>query len=300
MHLVPVTPPAHVQIFSGFDYVATDSDRRRVYAAHTASGTLLIVNADSGAVLKQVDVGPLHGVAIDPATGHVFTGDSDGAVSEVDPVAGTVLGSADVGAKVDAIAFDPELHRVYADEDDGTRMFVVDTTTMKQVGVVPLPGHKPEYLAIDPQTHLVFQNIDNLAEVAVIDPTQLKVVRTFATPQLQKNHPLQYDPAFKILLIGGKNGVLASYTRDGKLLASAPIPVVDQCDLDPKTHLIACAGGKKVAVLSLAASGKLTPVADLDVADGVHTVAFDRNTGYIWIVWAGSDGDFVQALKLSQ
>jgi len=302
MYLVPVAPPAHVQIHSGFDYVTTDAARHRVYAAHNGSGTLLVVNSDSGAILNQVDVGPLHGVAVDPATGHVYTGDGENrTVSDVDPVSGQVVNSADVDGKVDATAYDPVLHYVYADEDDGTHMFVVDTKTMKQVAAINLPGHKPEYLAIDPQTHYVYQNIDNLAEVAVIDPQQLKVIRTFPTPVLQKNHPLQYDPTYKILVIGGKNATLAAYTRDGKLLGTAPMPAgVDQCDLNPETHLIACAGDKKVAVFSLSDKGTLTQVADRDVAEGVHTLAIDRNTGHIWIVWASPDGDFVQELKLTQ
>src|SRR5450755_4287732 len=171
MHLIPMTPPAHVQTLSGFDYVTSDADRRRIFAAHTGSNALLIVNADSGAILGQVKVGPLHGVAVDPSNGHVYTGDgTQRTVSEVDPVAMTVVGSAAVDGTVDAIAYDPTLHRVYADEDDGTRIFVVDTLTMKETSTVQLPGHKPEYLAIDPKTHQLYQNIDDLGEIVVVDP----------------------------------------------------------------------------------------------------------------------------------
>ncbi|MBV8081354.1 MAG: hypothetical protein JOY86_00060, partial [Candidatus Eremiobacteraeota bacterium] len=105
MLIAPVSPPAAVPIYSGFDYVTVDAQRRRVYAAHTGSRSLLIVNADSGAVIGQVRVGPMHGVAVDPATGHVFTGDGEAnSVSEVDPVAMKVLNSADVGGTIDAIA----------------------------------------------------------------------------------------------------------------------------------------------------------------------------------------------------
>src|SRR5581483_2269498 len=97
MPLVPVTPPQPVAVFGGFDYVTVDVVRRRVYAAHTGSRALLIVDADSGKVLGQVRVGPLHGVAVDPATGHVFTGDGDArTVSEIDPVTQKVLHSNDV------------------------------------------------------------------------------------------------------------------------------------------------------------------------------------------------------------
>ncbi len=240
MPLVPVTPPAQVQVYGGFDYVTTDAERRRVYAAHSGSRTLLVVNADSGAILGQVEVGPLHGVAVDPVTGHVYTGDGDArTVSEVDPATLSVLRSADVDGKVDAIAYDPSLHRIYADEDDGTRIFVVDTKTMKQVAAIKIPGHKPEYLAVDPQTHDLYQNIDDLSEVAVINADQLKVTRTIKTPAIQHNHPLQYDPAYHILMVGGKNGTIAAYDRDGTQLGTASIqPAVDQCDFNPATHLL--------------------------------------------------------------
>jgi len=123
MTLLPVAPPVTVPIYSGFDYVTVDSARHRVYAAHSASQALLIVNADDGSVVGQVRVGPVHGVAVDPATGHVFTGNgTDDSVSEVDPVAMKVLRSADVGGAVDAIAYDASNGRIYADEDDGTHV----------------------------------------------------------------------------------------------------------------------------------------------------------------------------------
>lgn len=300
MHLIPITPPAQVQTFSGFDYMTADADRRRVYAAHTGSRTLLIINSDDGAIVGQVQVGPMHGVVVDPANGHVYTGNGEArTVSEVDPVTRAVVRSADVDGTVDAITYDPVLHRVYADEDDGTRMFVVDTQTMKQVATINIPGHKPDYLAVDPQTHDVYQNIDNLAEVAVIDSKQMKVVRTIETPVITHNHPLAYDPSFHILMIGGKNGTMASYNRDGQLLGKASVqPTVDQCDFNPAAHVLACAGSKKVTVLQLSSSGGLTVKADLDVPAGVHTLAIDDKTQHIWIVWAEAKGDFVQGLSL--
>jgi DNA-binding beta-propeller fold protein YncE len=147
-------PPQPVPIYSGFGYVTVDAKRRLAYAAHTGSQTLLIVDADSGRVLGQVKVGPMHGVAVDPQTGHVFTGDGESkTVSEIDPVGKAVLRSADVDGNVDAIAYDPGNGHIYAGEDDGTGMFVLDAKTMKSIGTVNLPGHKPEYLAVDPQTH---------------------------------------------------------------------------------------------------------------------------------------------------
>ena len=48
--LTAALPPQPVPVFSGFDYVTIDAQRRRVYAAHGGSKALLIVDADSGKV----------------------------------------------------------------------------------------------------------------------------------------------------------------------------------------------------------------------------------------------------------
>jgi DNA-binding beta-propeller fold protein YncE len=299
MPLTAVAPPEPVPIFSGFDYVTVDSVRRRVYAAHTASQTLLVVDADSGKVLGQVRVGPMHGVAVDPATGHVFTGNgTDRSVSEIDPETLKVLRTADVPGEVDAIAFDPGNGRIYADEDNGTHVFVVDAATMKSVGAVDLPGHKPEYLAVDQKTHAVYQNIADLNEIAVIDPATLKVTRTFPTPAVTSNHPLQYDAAYGHILVGGTNGTIAAYDTAGTLVGTVAIqPRVDQCSLDQISHQLACAGSGVLSLVRDMPSSAPIAVASTAVAKGAHTVGYDSKAGNVWIVWAEPAGDFVQAFR---
>jgi DNA-binding beta-propeller fold protein YncE len=297
MPLTAVSPPHAVPILSGFDYVTVDAARRRVYAAHTGSGALLIVDADSGDVLGQVRVGPLHGVAVDPATGHVYTGNGTSqSISEIDPVALKVLRTVDVAGNVDAIAYDAGNGRIYADEDDGTHMYVVDATAMKSVGTIDLPGHKPEYLAVNPATHEVYQNITDLAEIAVVDPTTLKVKRTIATPEIEGNHPLQYDAAYGHLLVGGQNGTIAAYDTTGKLIGTIAIqPRVDQCSLDVATHELACAGSGMLSIVRDMPSGSPVAVSTASIDRGAHTVGYDSTSGKAWIVWAQPAGDFVQA-----
>jgi hypothetical protein len=299
MPLLPAAPPQPVPIYSGFDYVAVDAARRRVYAAHSLSERLLVVNADTGEVLGQVRVGLVAGVAVDPATGHVYTGDGDSrSVSEVDPATMKVVRSVDVDGSIDAVAYDPSLHRIYADEDNGTRIFVIDSQTMKQVGTVALPGHKPEYLAIDPATHKVFQNIANLSEVAVVDPHTLTVVQTVATPGIENNHPLQLDPQRGHVYVGGTNGVLGVYDLNGKLLETVKYEGrFDQCSIDTTRHNLVCAGGGGLTIFNDSGHG-VAQVASVQIAGGVHTVAVDVQTGYFWAVWATPAGDFVQSFKL--
>lgn len=300
MLLLPVAQPQPVPIFSGFDYVTVDAQRRRVYAAHTGSQALLIVDADSGKVLGQVRVGPLHGVAVDPANGHVYTGDGDAqTVSEIDPVSQKVVRSTDVGGKVDAVAYDPGNGHIYADEDDGTHIYVVDAKSMKTIGTVDLPGHKPEYLAVDPATHDVYQNIADSAEYVVVDGTTLKVSKTVSTPEITGNHPLQYDSARGHVLVGGQNGVLAAYDKAGKLVGKTTLQArVDQCSLDQTSHLIACAGSGMVSLLRDLPAGAPALIAQAPTARGVHTVGIDSGGNTLWLVWAEPQGDLVQRFRL--
>jgi len=292
--LIPAAPPQTVPVFSGFDYVTVDAQRRRVYAAHTGSRALLVVDADSGKVVGQVRTGPMHGVAVNPVDGHVFTGDGDDAtVAEVDPVALKVLRTV---AVPDAIAYDPAMHRIYADEDDGTRIFVIDAASFTLAKTIAIPGHKPEYLAVDPRTHEVYQNISDLAEIAVIDPTTLAVKRTFPTSVLTGNHPLQFDPAFDEIVAGGTNGVMAAYRPDGTLLGKVTTPRFDQCDLDRTQHVLACAGDGGITRLALDPHGAPRVLDTTPVAAGVHTDAVDPVSHDVFAVWSDRNGggDYVQ------
>jgi len=303
LSVIPALPLHAVPIISGFDYVAVDVKRRRVYAAHSASSALTVVDADTGDVLGQIDVGgQMSGVAVDPATGMVYTGDGPGrTVSKVDPKSLRVIANVAVDGPVDATAYDPKLGRIYADEDNGTRIFVIDARTMRHVSDVALPGHKPEYLAIDPATHAVYQNIADRNEIAVIDATTLRVTRTIATPGVVNNHPLQFDAEFGQIVVAGKNGVMAAYAPDGTLVGRVKVqPGIDQCSLEPTTHTLACAGDHGIEVLRLRKGAAPQVIGRAKADPDVHTVGIDSKTMRLWIVWAGKKGDFVQALRLSQ
>jgi DNA-binding beta-propeller fold protein YncE len=291
MPIVPVVQAQAITPGGGFDYVTVDAQRRRVYAAHGGGGGLLIADADTGKELGVVKVGPMAGVAVDPATGHVFTGNGKGqSVSEVDPQTQTILRTVHVDGPVDAIAYDPGLGRIYADEDDGTRIFVIDAKTFKQIGTVNLPGHKPEYIQVDPQTHLVYQNISTadpkVSQIAVIDPQSLTVVRSIPTPFLASNHPLQFDALDGALFVVGENNALAVFDTSGKLLHQVRYPGrVDQCNWDASRRWLACAGGG-LTIYSYDGTSDPKLLGTLAIARGVHTTAIDPKTGTVWTVWS--------------
>jgi hypothetical protein len=302
MPITVAAPPERVPIFSGFDYMAVDEARHRAYAAHTYSRRLLVVDTTNGKVLAQVNVGPMHGVALDRASGDVFTGNgTDRTVSKVDFATMKVTASAKVGGDVDAIAFDPVHTRIYADQDGGSAVFVIDAATMKNIATLTMPADDLESLAVDPATGVVYQNLASSGGFAIIDPLSLKVRKAVKTPQLERNHPLVFVRATNQVITGGTNGVISAYTADGTHLGDTAVqPRIDQCSTGAEGKLIACAGRGIITVLAPISGSSPKLVGRVDTGhNGVHTIGIDETSGDIWIVYGDETGDWVQRLKWS-
>jgi DNA-binding beta-propeller fold protein YncE len=300
MPIVVAAPPQSVQIFSGFDYVAVDELRHRGYAAHTRSQRLLIVNTLTGKVVAQVDVGPMHGVAVDPSSGLVFTGNgTDQTVSKVNPSTSQVVANVAVPGSIDAIVYDPSHRRIYADQDGGGSVYVIDGTTMKLIATLAMPSDDLESPAVDPKTGVLYQNLANGGGFAVVDPTSLRVVKVVSTPQIKDNHPLVFSPAANQVIAGGINGVLSAYTPDGTHVGDAQVqPHIDQCSTGSRGKIVVCAGRGIVTVIAVKDGTAPQVVGRIDTGHrSVHTVGIDEQTNDIWIVYADARGDWVQRLK---
>jgi hypothetical protein len=302
MPLIVAAPPERVPVFGGFDYVTIDQARHRAYAAHTRSERLLIIDTTARHVAGQVDTGPMHGVAVDPGTGDVFTGNgTDQTVSKIDPVAMKVLASVNVPGNIDAIAYDPSRGRIYADQDGGGNVYVIDGATMKLIGTIAMPSDDLESPSVNPATGVLYQNLANGGGFAVIDPSTMKVVKVVKTPQIEDNHPLVFAPQANQVLVAGVNGVLSAYTPEGVLVGNATVqPHIDQCGTGAKGAYVACAGRGIVTVAAVKRGSAPRIVAKLDTGHtGVHTVGIDESTNDLWIVWSDVHGDWVQRLHFS-
>jgi hypothetical protein len=300
MPIVVAAPPQRVQIFSGFDYLAVDELRHRAYAAHTRSQRLLIVNTLTGKVLAQVNVGPMHGVAVDPATGVVFTGDgTDQAVSKVDPATSQVVANVALPGNIDAIVYDPSHRRIYADQDGGGSVYVIDGTTMKLIATLTMPADDLESPAVDPKTGVLYQNLANGGGFAIVDPTSLRVVKVVSTPQIKDNHPLVFSPAANQVIVGGVNGVLSAYTPDGTHVGDTQVqPHIDQCSTGSRGNLVACAGHGIITVIAAKNGTAPQVVGRIDTGHGhVSTIGINEQTNDLWIVYSDARGDWVQRLK---
>ena len=299
----PVAPPAPVPIYSGFDYVKVDAQRRRVYAAHEGSQALLIVDADNGkgpwpsqgrsdgTALRSI----LSPATCSPATARIA------ALAEVDPVAMKVMRVGRCGRLSRCDRVRPgRMHRIYADEDDGTHLYVIDTTSMKLVSRHPASRvtSRSIWRSTRTRTRSIRTSTTSI-EIVVIDPTSLKVVQSIPTPGIEHNHPLQLDPGLGHLYVSGRGGLMLTYDLSGKLLWTTKYDgYFDQCDLDPARHNLACGGNGGVTIFHDSGSD-VSVLGVQPIAKGVRTVGMDSQTGNFWAVWASPSGDFVQGFKVT-
>ena len=150
------------------------------------AGALTIIDTNTHAILGAIpNVGVL-GVALDPATHHVFSS-SLGGLALVDGATATVLAtrSAPSGDAWWAVAHDPLRHRVYVTNlnYNAPSVVVLDDATLAVVGTVALPAVPRLALAVDVERGLVYVGgyssaTDPFGRLYAIDESSLQIVRT--------------------------------------------------------------------------------------------------------------------------
>ena len=97
----------------GWDYVAVDSDARRIYVSH--GSRVVVLDADSGAVTGEIpDTQGVHGIAVASDLGRGFT--SNGRANTVtifDLKTLSTLGTIKAGTNPDAIVYDAGTKRIF-------------------------------------------------------------------------------------------------------------------------------------------------------------------------------------------
>src|SRR5580765_8741956 len=128
----------------GWDYVAVDSDARRVYLAH---GThVVVLDADSGAVVGDIpDTQGVHGIALAPDLGRGFTSNGRANTATIfDLKTLKTIGTVKTGTNPDAIVYDSVTKRVFTlngRSHDATAIHAADGSFAGQLEL----GGKPEF-----------------------------------------------------------------------------------------------------------------------------------------------------------
>lgn len=274
----------------GWDYVAVDSDARRVYVSH--SSHVVVLDADTFVVVGDIpDTQGVHGIAIAPDLGRGFV--SDGRANTVtifDPKTLKTLGTVKAGTNPDAIIYDPFTKRIFTmngRSQDTTAINAADGTV---AGTVALGG-KPEFAVADGHGN-IFVNIEDKSELVRFDSQKLTVLNRWPLKPCDEPSGLAVDWKTRRLFAGCGNKMMAVVDADtGKIVATPPIgDGVDANGFDPASDLaFASTGEGLLTVVHEDSSDKFTVVENVPTKKSARTMALDLKTHNIFLPAADFD-----------
>ncbi len=268
----------------GWDYPSVDPAAHLLYlsrATHVA-----IVDVASGKIVGDItDTPGVHGIALAADLGRGFI--SAGVTNRVkvfDLRTREAIESIAVGAKPDAILYDPYTHRVVAFNGRGDSASVIDTATNTVVNTIALGG-QPEFAVSDAAGH-VYVNLEDKNELAVIDMAALKVTAHWALPGCDSPTGLALDVAHQRSFSVCSNAAMTILdTRNGRAIATLPIGHgVDGAQFDPDSQNAFSSNGEgTLTVVHESDPQHFAVTQTLATAKGARTIALDPATHRLYL-----------------
>src|ERR1700691_592021 len=220
----------------GLDYVAADSDGRRLYVSHDTE--IVVIDLDTGAIVGKISGGPdMHGAAIASEFGRGFVSVSNpGSVVIFDLKTLAKIGEVRVGDDPNGIIYDHLTKRIFTADRGSKRVTAIDAKTGTIVGTIDNLGGRTEHLASDEAGH-VFLNMQDRNTMLKLDAKGLKVLETWPTAPCEAPSSMDMDRAHSRVITGcrGAGMMIAVDANSGKVVATNPIGGgVDAAEFDPK------------------------------------------------------------------
>jgi len=281
-----------------FDYMLVDASLHRLLISHTGSHAFAIADANTGAIVRQLDLGGApHGIAVDLRRDAYLIGTSgEPQVVVVDRRSLQIVARIRTPGPVDAIALDPKRGVLYADEDNGQSIWLIGPHgELAGTLATPQDSDKSEF---DAAADRFYQNFTTIHALYVIAPDPLRVVARWSTLPATRPHGLALDDARRRAYVAGTNGALVALDLDsGARVSTVAIARdVDQIAFDAKRGRIYCASGDGLLSVVGVGDAGLTRLADIRVPSGAHTLALDPATGAVWISYGTERDDYIMKL----
>ena len=276
---LPPHPPG-----GGFDHGDVHLETGRVFVAHTATGTVEIVDGQRGGHRGTIP-GCLEasGVLCAQEEGLVFAAArGSGKILVIDAAPAEVIGETAVGPKPNGLAWAPGRKRLLvADvQDFGARL--VDPFAGSVVAGTALPG-RPRWCVYDPDRDRFLVNIREPAGVAVLDAGTLAVRAQWPVGSAGP-HGLDLDSRNGRAFVACDGGqVVALDLETGREIAAVAIPGEPDAiwyNADRSRLYVAIGRPGVVAVVD---TQEMAIAQEVATEAGAHTTAFDRTRQLLYV-----------------
>jgi DNA-binding beta-propeller fold protein YncE len=279
----------------GFDYVFADADGRRLYIPRSAGrgggdakSRVTVFDLDTLQPVGEIpDTNRVHGVAVDPKSGHGFSSSSPVVMFDTKTLA--TIKTIAVQGSPDGIFFEPATQRIYVLSHRAPNVSVLDATDGSIVGTIDLGG-APEQGQSDGNGR-VFIDLEDKDNIAVVDAKTMKVTAHYDLAGKgggpaglgldAKNHILFaccHDPQTCVIL----------NADDGKIITTLPIGRgVDAAGFNPNTmEAFSSQGDGTLTIIKENSPTSFEVEQNVKTMPGAKTSTLDGKTNQIFLITA--------------
>jgi YVTN family beta-propeller protein len=266
-----------------WDYPSVDSTTQRLYLSRGTHVT--IVDTQTGQIVGDIaDTPGVHGIALAPdlGRGYISVGKAD-QVKIFDLKTLAVIATVPVGAKPDAIVYEPSTQQVFVFNGHSSNASVIDATN-KVVATIPLKG-APEFARAD-DAGKVFVNLESTNELVALDAKRQSVAARWPLPGCDGPTGLALDTVHRRSFSGCANKKMSILDLDtGRSLATLPIGAgVDGAEFDGDSGNAFSANGEgTLTVVHEEDPGHFVVAQTLATARGARTIALDATRHRIYL-----------------
>ena len=209
------------------EQVAISPDGKKLYVANEDSGTASVIDAQSGAVLANVNVGgEPEGIRVSP-DGKLLavTSEAESTVAIVDAASYQVLGKIPVGERPRDILFSPDSKRAFVSGEGDASLTLIDVAARSAISKVKIEatGARPMGLALSPDASQLYLTTGRGGTVVKLDAKSLAPL--IATKVGERPWGVALSPDGDLLFVANGLSNTVSVLRADKLEPIATIPV---------------------------------------------------------------------------
>jgi DNA-binding beta-propeller fold protein YncE len=274
----------------GWDYLAVDSDARRVYISHGSH--VVVMNADTYAIEGDIpDTAGVHGIALAPDLGRGFVSAGRANTAVIFDIKSLkTLGTVKTDANPDAIVYDAVTKRVFTLNGRGQNTTAINGADGTVAGTLALGG-KPEFAQADGKGN-IFVNIEDKSELVEFDAQKITETHRWPLAPCKSPSGLAFDAKNRRLFAVCDEKVMAVVNADtGKVVATPEIcQGPDAAGFDPATgYAFASCGDGNLTVIHEDSPDTYTVVENVPTKKTARTMGLDLKTHKIFLPSAEFD-----------
>ena len=269
----------------GWDYLSVDEAGSRLFLSH--GNVVNVVDLKTGHLAGTINETPgVHGIALAPELNKAFI--SAGRNATVKVIDYKTLASLEdvavTGKNPDAIIYDAFSKKVLTFNGSTSNATVLDATTNKVVGTIPLDG-KPEFPASDGKGK-IYVNIEDKSEISVIDIKSMKVEKSWPIAPGEEPSGLALDnETHRLFSVCSNKLMVIVDATDGHIITS--LPIGNGCDgvkFDPGMKRAYSSNGEgTMTVVQEVNKDSFKVLENVKTMSGARTLALSTTTHHIYL-----------------